>query len=317
MTEGQTAGTISSAWRRLLFGPSGLRAGWRLLVFFAIFFLLTRIRGAVIHRAGGLDGIALYVFNQATRFLFCLFAAGLMARFEGRSIAEYGLPWRQSFRLRFWQGMLIGFAALTALLGMMRLAGVFHLGPIATSGAAASGFAVVYGLICLIIGLSEEFFYRGYVQFTASTGIGFWPAAVLVSGYFGFSHLGRATETWLGALNAGLGGLVLCLFLRRTGNLWLSIGFHTSFNWAQVYFYGVPASGVKVPGHLFDSSFSGPAVLSGGTVGPEGSGLCTLMLAGLAIAFAAAFRGRCARDVALPRTPRGHRGIRRSRIDWF
>lgn len=91
-------------------------------------------------------------------------------------------------------------------------------------------------------------------------------------------------------MNAGLGGLVFCLFLRRTGNLWFPIGFHTSFNWAQVYFYGVPASGVSVPGHLFDSSFSGPASLTGGTVGPEGSWLCTLMLAGLAAAFAAWLR---------------------------
>jgi membrane protease YdiL (CAAX protease family) len=60
------------------------------------------------------------------------------------------------------------------------------------------------------------------VQFTAAKGIGFWPAAILLSAYFGFSHIGRATETWLGALNAGVGGLVLCLFLKRTGDLWLS-----------------------------------------------------------------------------------------------
>jgi membrane protease YdiL (CAAX protease family) len=186
--------------------------------------------------------------------------------------------------------MLIGFAALSALLAAMRIAGVFHLGSIALSGSQLWKYAVAYGLICLIIGFSEEFFYRGYAQFTASTGIGFWPAAILLSAYFGFSHLGRATENWVGALNAGLGGLVFCLFLRRTGNLWFPIGFHTSFNWAQVYFYGVPASGQAVPGHLFNSSFSGPAPLTGGTVGPEGSWLCTLLLAGLAVAFAAWLR---------------------------
>ncbi len=221
-----------------------------------------------------------------------------MGRFEGRSIADYGLPWRQSFRLRFWQGMLIGFVAMSALLAVMRSVGVFYLGSIALSGAEIWEYAAAYGLICLIIGFSEEFFYRGYAQFTASTGIGFWPSAILLSAYFGISHLGRAAETWVGALNAGVGGLVLCLFLRRTGNLWLPIGFHTSFNWAQVYFYGVATSGVTVPGHLFNSSFSGRAPLSGGTVGPEGSWLCTLLFAGLAVAFAATFRGQCARRVA-------------------
>jgi CAAX protease family protein len=298
MIESQPAGTASRPWRRVLFGASGLRAGWRLLLFFAIFYLLTGSRNAVIRRVGGLDGAALYVFNQATRFLFCLIAAGLMGRFEGRSIADYGLPWRQAFRMRFWQGMLIGFVTLSTLLGVMGLAGVFHLGSIAISGAAIWKYGAAYALICLIIGFSEEFFYRGYVQFTAATGIGFWPAAILLSAYFGFSHLGRSTETWLGALNAGLGGLVLCLFLKRTGNLWLPIGFHTTFNWAQIYFYGVATSGVTVPGHLFNSSFSGPAPLSGGTVGPEGSWLCTLMLAGLALAFTATFRERRAEGIA-------------------
>ena len=291
MSDSLPAAAASSPWRRFLIGPSGLRAGWRLVVFCAILAVLAVARNALIRRAG-IGGITLYVFNQATRFLFCLIASGLMARFEGRSIADYGLPWRQAFRVRFWQGILIGFAALSGLLAVMGLAGVFHLGSIAVSGADIWKYGAAYGLICLIIGLSEEFYYRGYMQFTAATGIGFWPAAILLSAYFGFSHIGRATETWLGALNAGLGGLVFCLFLKRTGNLWFSIGFHTSFNWAQVYLYGVPTSGVTVPGRLLDSSLSGPPSLGGGTVGPEGSWLCTLMLAGLAVAFAATFRGR-------------------------
>jgi uncharacterized protein len=166
MTESQPAGTASRPWRRVLFGASGLRAGWRLLLFFAMFYLLTGSRNAVIRRVGGLDGAALYVFNQATRFLFCLIASALMGRFEGRSIAGYGLPWHQAFRLRFWQGKLIGFVTLSTLLGVMGLAGVFHLGSIAISGAAIWKYGAAYALICLIIGFSEEFFYRGYVQFT-------------------------------------------------------------------------------------------------------------------------------------------------------
>jgi hypothetical protein len=94
-----------------------------------------------------------------------------------------------------------------------------------------------------------------------------------------------------------LGGLDFCLFRKRTGNLWCSIGFHTSFNWARVCFYGVPTSGVTVPGGLLDSSLSGPASLGGGAVGPEGSWPCTLMLVGLAVAFASTLRGRSARGV--------------------
>ena len=292
MNSTESAGDVAPRpWRRLFFGQAGVRAGWRFLIFLAILSLLFESRGVVIREAlHGLDDGTLYVLKQATRFLFCLLAAWLMGRLEERKLADYGLPGRQAFRLRFWQGMLLGFAAMTALLAVMGAAGVFHLGSIALSGADLWTYAAGYGAICLVIGLSEEFFYRGYAQFTVASGIGFWPAAILLSAYFGVNHLSRATESRIGALNAGLGGLVFCLFLKRTGSLWFPIGFHTSFNWAQIYFYGVPDSGQTVPGHLFNSSFSGPAPLTGGTVGPEGSWLCTLLLGGLAIGFAALVR---------------------------
>jgi hypothetical protein len=39
------------------------------------------------------------------------------------------------------------------------------------------------------------------------------------------------------------------------------------------------------PGHLLSSSFHGPAWLTGGSVGPEGSVLVFVMIAGLWIAF--------------------------------
>src|SRR5262249_10164695 len=124
----------------------------------------------------------------------------------------------------------------------------------------------------------EEFHYRSYGLYTLTQSIGFWPTAVLSSAIFGYSHIGNPGENWLGIFNAGAGGLLFCLLLRRSGNLWMPIGFHASWDWAQSYFYGIPDSGRTLPGRLFGGSFSGPAWLTGGTVGPEGSLLLTLLL---------------------------------------
>src|SRR5262245_54368538 len=68
VTEGLPGSTTPSSWRRLLFGPSGLRAGWRLLLFFASFYLLAGIRDVFVRRVG-LNGVERYVFIQATRFV--------------------------------------------------------------------------------------------------------------------------------------------------------------------------------------------------------------------------------------------------------
>jgi hypothetical protein len=58
----------------------------------------------------------------------------------------------------------------------------------------------------------------------------------------------------------------------------MPIGFHAAWNWGQTYFYGVPDSGLAAKGHLFNPTFSGPAWLTGGSVGPEGSLLSIAVL---------------------------------------
>ncbi len=143
-----------------------------------------------------------------------------------------------------------------------------------------------------LVALREEFCARGYTLYMLSAGIGFWPAAILSAAYFGYSHHGNSGEDWIGLVNAGLFGLLACLLLRRTGNLWMPIGVHTAFDWSETYSYGVADSGQVLPGHLLNSRSSGPAWLSGGTVGPEGSLLCTLLLLVLWLICAAWLRGR-------------------------
>jgi membrane protease YdiL (CAAX protease family) len=44
-------------------------------------------------------------------------------------------------------------------------------------------------------GIREEALFRGYLQATLTRGIGFWPAAVVLSLLFGAGHLANAGET--------------------------------------------------------------------------------------------------------------------------
>lgn len=268
----------SHGLRWLLYGPAGLRAGWRLLIFAAILLLLFRVNSLIKSALRVTDEVVLYLIVEVLSFVSLLLASWIMSRFEGRRIADYGLPWRRMFRKQFWQGILIGFAAITGIVVAMRAVGVFHFGSVALNRAAIFEFGGLYAVAFLIIGLKEEYYYRGYALFTATTGIGFWPVAAISSVYFGITHLFNAGMTLFGAVNISLGGLLLCLLLRRTGNLWMAIGCHTSLNWAEAFFYGTPVSGHTVPGHLLNSNVSGPAWLTGGAVGPEGSFFCTLVL---------------------------------------
>ena len=93
-------------------------------------------------------------------------------------------------------------------------------------------------------------------------GIGFWPAAFVMSGVFALGHAFNPQETVVGVSAVVLFGLLLCLFLRRTGNLWCAVGFHAAYDWGQT-FYGVPDSGIAPYHNLFSSVFNGPRWLTG------------------------------------------------------
>jgi len=268
-----------SVSRRVFYNRSELRAGWRLAIFLGIVIAVINATNKLIGLLlPGADKTALFLIFQVINFLIFLLASWIMGRIERRTIGDYGLPWRRMFGTQFWQGMLLGFGSISGLLVAMRVVGVFYFGSIALHGADVWKWAAIYGFVFILVALREEFRARGYGLFTLSLGIGFWPAAIVSAAYFGFSHHANTGEDWIGVLNAGAFGLLACFLLRRTGNLWMPIGLHMAFDWGETYFYGVADSGQVLPGHLLNSSSSGPPWLSGGTVGPEGSVLCTLLI---------------------------------------
>src|SRR5262249_54537109 len=108
-------------------------------------------------------------------------------------------------------------------------------------------------------------------QYTLTSGISFWPAALMTSVLFLLAHMGNNGETAVGLSAVFLAGILLCTALWRSGSLWFSVGIHLGWDWAQSFFYGVPDSGLVTRGHLFEGQAHGPAWLSGGATGPEGS----------------------------------------------
>src|SRR6516225_5177038 len=265
--------------RRVFYDTSELRPLWSLCLFGLLVLSMLYGGNFVVRQfLQGAGPATLFFVREIRIFLTFFFATWIMGQIEGRSIAEYGLPWRSMFGGRFWIGALLGFGALTCLLLTMRLVGVFHFGAVALRGTEIGKWALVYVAVFVLVALTEEFSARGYALYTLTRIAGFWPAAILTAIVFSYSHIGNSGEDWIGLFNVGLFGLLACLLLRRTGNLWMPIGVHMAFDWGETYFYGVADSGQVLPGHLLNSSSFGRAWLSGGSVGPEGSVLCTLLI---------------------------------------
>ena len=225
--------------------------------------------------------------------LFCFIlavAAWTMSKIEGRRLGEYGLPASKALRKNFWVGLLIGLLATSStVLSIFALHGV-RFTSAAIHGTAILIAAAAWALAFFLAGLAEEFLFRGYALFTLTTGMGFWPSAFLLSGLFGLVHATNGGENILGDVSVISFGLLLCLFLRRTGTLWCAIGFHLGYDWGQTFLFGVPNSGLLPSQSLFNASLSGPHWLTGGTVGPEASIFCPIVLAIVAIVFSLKYR---------------------------
>lgn len=179
----------------------------------------------------------------------------------------------------------MGFLAVTGTLLTMFLLHGFRVTGLAMHGVAIFSSLAAWAVTFLLVGLFEEFAFRGYIQHTLASGIGFWPAAFLMSSLFGAGHLlANPNENAVGSISVLMFGLLLCLFLRRTGNLWCAVGFHMAYDWGQM-FYGVPDSGIAPYHNLFSSTIAGPRWLTGGMVGPEASVLTPIALLIVALVF--------------------------------
>jgi uncharacterized protein len=287
-------------------GPNGLRAGWRLLIFFALvvpmFWGTGRISDALMYRLSLSDGTPAGVTVYLGIFLIPLMlATWIMARIEGRTFADYGLPWRRAFRRQFWLGTAISFASISILMVVLRLFGAYSYGSFALHGADVVKYGLLWTVPVFAAALLEDFVYRGYLLFTLTTGIGFWPAAMVTSLLMGGLHYFNPGGHGLGPVAATEYCLVTALVLRRTGDLWMPLGIHATWSWGELYFYGVQSSGFPSQGHLLNSSLHGPVSLTGGTFGVEASWPSLILLTVWGIGFAVCLRGtRYPNPAAIP-----------------
>jgi uncharacterized protein len=235
--------------------------------------------GHVMKRSDALQHVQIELPTKAILAFFAVLATWIVSRRENRPMDDYGIPPRQAFGVRFWEGTVWGFAMLSAVLLVLHALGDFQIDSVALSGSAAVRFAIGWGAVFLGVGITEEFGFRGYWLFVTARRIGFWKTAVFLSLIFAAAHLGNSGENALGIAQVFGIGMLWCLTIRRTGNLWFAVGFHAAWDWAETFFYGTADSGMLGAGRLLNSTAHGANWLTGGSAGPEGSVVALGMIA--------------------------------------
>lgn len=186
-------------------------------------------------------------------------------------------------------GLVVGAGLYTLCVLILMVAGIYRI-----EGLNAWTFLLPALAMTLNSGFFEELLFRGALFRIVEEWLGSWISLVVSSFVFGFVHLMNPAGTVMGALFISIeAGLLLAAAYMLTRRLWLSIGFHVSWNYTQSAIFSGIVSGNEGAQGLFKSVIAGPTLLTGGSFGLESSLVAFLLCTatGVALLIMAVRRG--------------------------
>jgi CAAX protease family protein len=269
-----------------------LRSGWRLAIFIIAFFICAQLSHVIL--LWGIGGIlrrplldvALSNWGFVAGHGALLISAALVGWACGALLEELPLRALGCLPQRGWLrnlgiGSALGIASLflAALLATVTRGIHFSFDRAGPQSIAAT--VATSALVFLFAAAAEEMLFRGYPLQTLTRAKLAWLGVLLTSVPFAVVHLKNPNVVpGITFLNTALAGLWLAVAYLRTRSLWLPLGLHWSWNWAQASLLGLPVSGIDrlAPAPLLRAADSGPEWLTGGAYGIEGGAACTVAL---------------------------------------
>jgi membrane protease YdiL (CAAX protease family) len=266
--------------------PVGIRLVALLIVFASVdgAFAWLNVHAAKNPITGLVSGVA-----TAAAALFAY--ARLVGWLEQRATPEVGVA---SLRPQLTRGVALGIVLFTATMLLIIVCDGYRAG-LGSAGDAVATLGLMTG-----IAACEELLFRGVLFRIVEERAGTVFAVIASSLLFGGLHLLNPSATvWGAAAIAIQGGLLAAGCFVLTRKLWLPIGFHLGWNFAESGIFGTTVSGSQdTVGGLLSGTAHGPALISGGTFGPEASIFAVLVggVAGLVLLRRASKQGKFIRS---------------------
>lgn len=265
---------------------AGLRCGAYLLLVAVFVGLALYILQAVFHihpDQNAMPSIGLLLASESVIALTTvLLPTAVMVAITRDGPTSFG--WGTGNRVRdLTIGVASGLAVMALLVGLIAAFQGASVHLTSSSSGAVASHGLGYLVVFVLVAICEEGLLRGYLLVALSQAISFWPAAVISSAVFALLHAPHEGESLSGLSHVILSGLVLAYSLWRSGSLWFAWGWHAAWDFTETFVFGAPDSGISARDSLLVTELHGPAWLSGGSAGPEGSWLVVPVLALVAI----------------------------------
>ncbi|WP_229401688.1 CPBP family intramembrane glutamic endopeptidase [Micromonospora okii] len=204
------------------------------------------------------------VLGMATAVAAVAVYGWVVRRTERREVTEVA---RAGAAGRIARGALIGYGMFAAVIVTIAVLGGYHLDGL----GSVTGAVGLFGFMAAAAA-TEELIFRGVLFRVIEERVGTFIALLLTGVVFGLLHLVNPDATLWGATAIAIeAGFMLAACYAAFRNLWVPIGLHFGWNFAAGGIFSVAVSGNGESTGLLDATTSGPALLSGGDFGPEGS----------------------------------------------
>jgi membrane protease YdiL (CAAX protease family) len=288
-------------------GENELRSGWRVLLFFICLFiaaaLLTGLGMALATLFPSLafifvtpsdpdsstrEGLAHLGVSNGLNLAAAVIASAVCARLlERRRLGSVGFRLHKGWNRDFALGSLLGAASLAIAVGIAASVGALTFDVQTTELVPLIRGFIISALFFVIAGSTEELVFRGFPFQALIHNLGGPAAIAITSLIFGLAHVSNPGASLFSTINTMLAGIWLGVAYLATRSLWLATALHWSWNFAMVFIFGLPVSGLTMlGGFAWLRGFAGePLWVSGGSYGPEAgvAATCGLILSTVVI----------------------------------
>lgn len=208
-----------------------------------------------------------------------------LRRIDKEKFLDIGLRLKNNFK-SLWVGFAIGTLIMFLGYGLLEMLGEINFQRINFD----FNQILVSILIFILVSLTEEIFFRGYILRNLMYSFNKYIALLISAILFSLMHGFNPNIDIIGFSNIFLAGILLGITYIHTKNLWFPIALHFSWNFFQT-FLGFNVSGQNTYSAI-DFKITEETILNGGSFGFEGSILSLIAMIITIIAISIYFRGK-------------------------
>lgn len=195
------------------------------------------------------------------------------SKISKRPLYKMGLtPFKKDYK-DFFVGLLYGIVSMSIVFGLLLVSGNAS---VESWQANFSSGMIIELIIFILVGFSEEIFGRGYIMSVLRQTKSLPMVMILSSIIFALLHGLNPGIGILPIINLSLVGALFAYMYIKSGNIWMPIGFHITWNYVQGNIFGFKVSGTDTDS-LISTTLGTNDILTGGDFGPEGGLVVTLI----------------------------------------